>query len=267
MRDDIKYFVINLPESSDRKLNISRQLDNYGIKPIFIEAVNGKNLDQLEINRYCNQNKAKEVFGRELFLGEIGCALSHKKIYQKIVDEDIGYAVILEDDALVRDKFTRAVNLIIGSKLDWDLILLGHYKGFNKNSEIASIFSFWDRFKLQDRFVLGRIVKGGLGTHGYILNKNGAIRLLEYLDKEKITCPIDIITSNLKVINVYGLTPTVIGVDVRFDSLIDNNQARNHDREGELVYELAKVIRKTPFFNSAQKMWFYLLRIKPIRKY
>ena len=42
--------------------------------------------------------------------GEIGCALSHLKIYQKTVDEDIPYALILEDDTLFDTEFPKYLN-------------------------------------------------------------------------------------------------------------------------------------------------------------
>lgn len=260
-------FVISLKDSKDRQKSILDQCKRLGIEPVFISAVYGRNLTGSEVYQYSNQKKAKQLFGRELLLGEIGCALSHKRIYQKIIDENIPYAVILEDDVVIKEGFNEAVKLILALDIIWDLILLGHNKGFKKGKEIGSIKSFWSDIELDNKFTIGRVVKGGLGTFGYIISNSGAKKLLEYLNFEKIMFPIDKITSNSKIINTYGLFPSIVTVDMKFDSMIENESLRNNDRKGELVFEIAKIVKKTPLFEFSQKLWFIALKVKPIRKY
>jgi len=271
MRNDtlssIPVFIINLPHSTDRKVFIKSQCKDLGVSPIFISAVNGEDLTESEIHQYYDQEKAKKFFGRELLLGEIGCALSHKKIYQKIIDENIPYAVILEDDAVIKEGFSEAVKLILALDVIWDLILLGHNKGFEKGKEIGSIKSFWSDIELDNKFKIGRVVKGGLGAFGYIVSNNGAKELLDYIDLKKIIFPIDKTTSNSRIIKNYGLFPSVVTVDMNFESMIDNDNLRDDDRQGELVYEIAMLVKKTPLFNLIKKLWFIALKAKPIRKY
>ncbi len=270
MRNDthrsIPVFVINLPESTDRKAFMKTQCEGMGISPIFIDAVYGKDLTKSEISQYCNQ-KAKQLFGRELLLGEIGCALSHKKIYQKMIDDNIPYAVILEDDAVVKEGFNEVVSLVCKNNLSWHIILLGHYRGFEHNQETNSIDSIWSRYSLNKTYRLGKIVKGGLGTHGYIISQEGAKQILGFLEYDELYLPIDKITSNNNIVKVYGLSPVVITVASQFNSLIENTNSRGNDRDGELVYEIAKLLKKTPFFNITRALWFTALKIKPIKKY
>lgn len=263
----MQIFVISLQDSKDRQKNIIDQCNRIGIELMFIDAIYGKDLSKSEISQYCNQKKAKHLFGRELLLGEIGCALSHKKIYQKMVDENIPYAVILEDDAVIKEGFNDTVKLILSSDANWNLVLLGHNKGFEKGQEFDSIKSYWGNVQLRKNFALGRVVKGGLGTFGYLVSNNGAKKLLNHFEHEKITRPIDKITSDSRVINIYGLFPSVVTVDMRFNSMIENKSLRNNDRQGEVVYQVAKLIKKTPFFNIIQSLWFTVLRVKPIMKY
>ena len=263
----MQIFVISLQNSTDRRNSITTQCERLGVKPVFIDAIYGKDFSSSDIEKYCDQEKAKQLFGRELLLGEIGCALSHKKVYQKVVNENIPYAIVLEDDALIKMQFSHVIEMIIGMQTDLDLVLLGHNKGFENGEEVNSIKSFWGNQVLDSNFKMARIAKGGLGTFGYIISNSGAKKLLEYLNFEKIMFPIDKITSNSKIINTYGLFPSIVTVDMKFDSMIENESLRNNDRKGELVFEIAKIVKKTPLFEFSQKLWFIALKVKPIRKY
>ena len=267
MHSSIPIFIINLPQSNDRRDFMKAQCESLCISPVFIDAVYGKDLTKTDIEKYCNQKKAKQLYGRELLVGEVGCVLSHKKIYQKIVDENIPYAVILEDDVLIEEGFNTAVEAILSSDTKWDLILLGHNKGFDKNQEFDSIKSYWGCVQLNKKFALGRVVRGGLGTFGYLISTIGARKLLNYFKEEKITHPIDKITSNSRIINVYGLFPSVVTVDIRFYSMIENEKLRDNDRQGDIVYQIARSVKKTPFFNITRALWFTALKVKPIKRY
>ncbi len=264
---DTPVFIINLPQSTDRKAFMKAQCDSIGISPIFIDAVNGKNLSDSDVSQYCNQKKAKQLFGRELLLGEIGCALSHKKIYQKIVDGNIAYAIIFEDDAVIKEGLNDIIKLILASDINWELVLLGHNKGLSKRKEVNSLKSYWGSIQLNEKFILGRVAKGGLGAFGYMVSNNGAKKLLDYINLEKIIFPIDKATSNSKVINIIGLFPSAVTVDPKFESEIENNSFRCNDGQDFFVYKVAKLIKKTPFFNLTQKIWFTVLKIKPVKRY
>ena len=262
----MQVYVVSLKDSVDRQKSIITQCEKLDINPIFIEAVNGKSLSESEISQYCNQEKAKQLYGRELLLGEIGCALSHKKIYQKIVDENIPYAVILEDDAIVESDIKRVVSLVIEKNISCDVVLLGHNRGFKNKEVIDSVDSLWWQHSLNKKYRLGRLVKGGLGTYGYMISQKGARRILDFLEYNDLYLPIDKITSNTNIVEVYGLLPVVITVAKQFDSLIENTNFRGKNRDGEVIYEIGKLIRKTPFFNMTRALWFQYLKIKPIKK-
>lgn len=264
---NIPIFVINLPQSINRYDYMSDILEAKGLKYSFIEAVNGRAMSDDDVAEVCDQIKAKKVFGRELLLGEIGCALSHKKIYQKIVDENIPYAVILEDDAIVKSDFKRVVSLVIEKNISYDVVLLGHNRGFKNEEVIDSVDSLWWRYLLNKNYRLGMLVKGGLGTYGYMISQKGAKRILEFLECNSLYLPIDKITANTDIVKVYGLLPVIITVAKQFDSLIENTSFRGKDRDGELIYEIAKMIKKTPFFDLTRSIWFAVLKIKPIKKY
>ncbi|GAA0800542.1 glycosyltransferase family 25 protein [Psychrobacter piscatorii] len=255
----MQVYVVSLKDSIDRQNSITTQCEKLDISPVFIDAVNGKNLSNSEVSQYCNQKKAKQLFGRELLLGEIGCALSHKKIYQKIVDENIPYAVILEDDAIFDRDFSIVVKNIMAAPLSWELILLGHYKSNLKG--LKSPISLWHRHRITSKFLLGRLVDFGFGTHGYMITIEGAKKLIAALDV--IYKPIDHYTSNSNIINVYGLSPTVVNVDSNFDTLIDYDKVRKNTSDKSSVL----ILRKIGIINTMVKFKSLFKSLKPIKKY
>lgn len=263
MRDvthsSIPVFIINLPESIERKDFMKTQCEGIGISPVFIEAVNGKNLSKSEISLYCNQNKAKQLFGRELLLGEIGCALSHKKIYQKMIDDNMPYAVILEDDAVIKEGFDKVVKLTLDLDVNWELVLLGHHKNQLKN--LKSPISIWDNHLVNSEYSLGRLADFGFGSYGYIVNIKCAKKLLAELNT--IYKPIDHYIPDSNFLNVYALHPVVINVNLDFDTLIDSGRVRQKDYNRHVVI----LLEKLGIFDTAVSVKDFIKTLKPIKKY
>jgi glycosyl transferase family 25 len=255
----MRIFVVSLKDSIDRQKSIITQCDRLNIEPIFIDAINGKNLSQAKISQYCNQKKAKQLFNRELLLGEIGCALSHKKIYKKIVDENIPYAVILEDDAVVEKKFNEVIKLILNLDVNWELVLLGHHKNANKG--LSSPLSVWGRNRINSKSTLNYLADFGFGTYGYIISLEGARKLEIELDN--IYKPIDHYTSDSSIINVYALHPTVINVNEEFHTLIDDSKTRKNSNDRLSVL----LLKKIGIINIAVRLKIFIKVLKPIRKY
>jgi glycosyl transferase family 25 len=96
-------FIINLPQDIERREFLVKDMEKFNLNFSIIEAVDGRTIPAAEIGKYYNNDKSIELFNREMTPGEIGCALSHNKIYKKIVSESIPSAVILEDDICIVD--------------------------------------------------------------------------------------------------------------------------------------------------------------------
>ena len=120
-------------------------------------------------------------------MGAIGCAMSHKAIYQKILDENINSCLILEDDITIDDQFNEQINIIENyikqNRLDFDLFFLGFHPGttYDKTMRYKSVY----------------------GLFGYIVTNSGAKKLLDLFP---ITYQIDTeISRNTDKINIYGV--------------------------------------------------------------
>lgn len=97
----IPVFVISLLDSVDRRLAISHQLQSNGIGFRFVNAIDGrKGLPQEHIEDIV-QGAISIHTAQKVSDVEFACALSHIKAYRMIVKENIQWALILEDDAVV----------------------------------------------------------------------------------------------------------------------------------------------------------------------
>jgi GR25 family glycosyltransferase involved in LPS biosynthesis len=61
-------------------------------------------------DNFYNDQKARQILGREMGGTEIGCAYGHIKIYKHIVKNKISRAIIFEDDAWPRNNFVNLYN-------------------------------------------------------------------------------------------------------------------------------------------------------------
>ncbi len=113
----MKTFVINLDKEKARMASIDAQLSQLGVVYERISAVYGKELPLQERNQAVNKFRWWCAMGRPVVNAEIGCALSHFKIYTRMVEENIPYACILEDDIKLSPKFKESVAQV-ESRLD-----------------------------------------------------------------------------------------------------------------------------------------------------
>lgn len=101
----MKVFLINLDKDVDRLQAADAQLRCLNIAYERISAVYGKDLSKDEQKAALNKFRWWCAIGRPIALGEIGCALSHYRLYQRMIDENIPYACILEDDVVLKSEF------------------------------------------------------------------------------------------------------------------------------------------------------------------
>lgn len=96
----IKSYIIGI-EDSYRGALLEKQLTNAAVTFERVNGVVGIH-EGKDVRVFADQIGAERVIGRQLSVGEIGCALAHRSVYQRIVD-DTGsvWALVLEDDALL----------------------------------------------------------------------------------------------------------------------------------------------------------------------
>jgi glycosyl transferase family 25 len=110
-------FIINLKRFRDRFDYAEENLKNAGYTDIRL----ADGVDALE--------KELDLFGipsiKDMTPDEIGCLLSHMKIYQTIIDEEIPYATIFEDDVYFHPDYKR-LSTVYKNPMDFDIVFIGH---------------------------------------------------------------------------------------------------------------------------------------------
>ena len=96
----IPTFVISLPDCTDRRRRIAVRLNELSLPFEFVDAVDGRNRLPEEYEALVDWENAITSDGFPISEAEFGCALSHIKVYQKVLERGIPYALILEDDAI-----------------------------------------------------------------------------------------------------------------------------------------------------------------------
>ena len=108
----MKVFVINLDKNYDRMSFMDSQLKELGIGYERVPAVYGKTMSQEEVERDFSRTRSLWAQRRRLSLSEIGCSLSHVKIYSAMIQKNIPVAFVLEDDVVLDSRLQDVISEI-----------------------------------------------------------------------------------------------------------------------------------------------------------
>uniref|UniRef100_A0A6C0JIW8 Glycosyl transferase family 25 domain-containing protein n=1 Tax=viral metagenome TaxID=1070528 RepID=A0A6C0JIW8_9ZZZZ len=201
-----KCYVISLKQENRLK-NIEKQQKKVDSQIVIFDAVNGDTIDVNTFNEppiiiskdYYDNSKRKKR--------QLGCYLSHFKIYTKIKnDANNGYTIIFEDDFDVRvdkllEKCNTTIDTLNSKDMDFDIIYLGNHDYQSNHGELV----VKDIYKVGNNEFL-------YGTQGYIVNNKNIDKII---DKTKnITITIDDKIQQLandKQLNVFSTFPYYVG--------------------------------------------------------
>ncbi|MDF2372370.1 MAG: glycosyltransferase family 25 protein [Rhizobiaceae bacterium] len=96
-----KAFIIHLARATGRRSYVDRLMADCGMPAEIVDAVDGGLLSAGQIAEVYNHHLHEPHYPFSLRPAEIGCFLSHRKCWQKIVDENLDYGFVLEDDAIL----------------------------------------------------------------------------------------------------------------------------------------------------------------------
>lgn len=164
--------------------------------------------------------------------GEIACFLSHRKCWQKIIESDKQYAVVLEDDIIFSQDADAFLSNTAWIPQDADIVKL----------EVLTRKLITDIIPtkvLRDRSVV-RFYSSNLGTAAYVISRYAAEKLLHMT--ENFYVPIDhFMFGNLfpyfKKFVCYQVMPAICiqdsvlrGKDCVFRSTVNDNKERGSPR-------------------------------------
>lgn len=129
-----KIFVINLKDSVERYNYVKSQFDKLGLEIERIEGVDADSLTQDNIKEVYSSEKNRKTYVRPLHKGQIACYMAHIKAWRAIVEQDLDYAFVLEDDVIVGHNFLVAMEFLDTHFGQWDFVRL------QRNSKPKKIF-------------------------------------------------------------------------------------------------------------------------------
>ena len=254
MTQEIPIFIINLKKDIDKRKHMEALCKQHALSYQFTDAVYGKELSASVLSTVYKKEESIYAVGRELAKGEIGCALSHLNIYKQMLEENIDKAIILEDDILIEDNFSSIISSIDKFPDNWEVILLGYNTGVRKDKATPS--SFWDQTQITPHHNIVRLIQTAFGTHAYLLNLQGAKRLIEQL--HIIKKPIDLYTGDDRHINLYAISPRLARLHPELSKqstiLDERNEKTIHDRRKKTLANKLKLEFYRPFTQFFDKI-------------
>ena len=149
MKNQIPIYIISISQTPERRLHIQRQLDAFGLEYSFVDV---DDIDKYKLESKTYRNQIAELLGidesvledkytsvldyiknchhqtyeeaKKNGIGSLTTTLSHVKIYNLMIKNDIDAACILEDDATLLPTFPEVLQT--ATKLDWDILLLAN---------------------------------------------------------------------------------------------------------------------------------------------
>ena len=192
-----KVLVLTVPRFRDRQEKVKQRLE--GISFEFFYGADKNELTDAIISREYQYNKKNSLSVRQYFpplnSGEIACSLSHRMIYQAIVDHNWKRVLILEDD-VVPDPVNLHLlqNCLEELPPDWELFYLGYLKNEDRSAGKKlkqAWYSFmamlgWSHLPLRmiqnrlPRSFSANLWRSGFHdcTHAYAVSYTGAKKLL-----------------------------------------------------------------------------------------
>jgi GR25 family glycosyltransferase involved in LPS biosynthesis len=141
--------------------------------------------------------------------GILGCAMSHIRLWQMLVESNLEYMIVLEDDCVLAPDFHECIHHQVSPLLSnhhhdsWKLVWLGfhpsehHWLAGTKSDYVTGqvrssvdipptgdiVLQRWDARIMRQQTVGG--------THGYLIHKRGAKEMLECIQKNGMRNAID----------------------------------------------------------------------------
>ena len=105
----VEGFVIHLKRAVRRRTNVDALMSNAPCPLTVFDAVDAQTIAEAEVASVMSDIPLlRPAYPFRISRGELACFLSHRAIWQRMVDERIDQALILEDDVALVDGFDQA---------------------------------------------------------------------------------------------------------------------------------------------------------------
>ena len=113
-----------MPKSKERWQYVTSQFAKFNLSCERIDGIDISTLSDSEINKYYSFSENRRSYPRSLSNGEIGCHIAHIKAWETMLEQNLDFAVILEDDICINENFPKAIEFLKSHSQKWDFIRL-----------------------------------------------------------------------------------------------------------------------------------------------
>jgi glycosyl transferase family 25 len=130
-----KIYVLTIPSAKERQQEFARTMN--GLKFHFFYGIEKQNLDHADLQQtgvYDDElAKEKQRYEKSMTIGEIACAIGHRKIYEDIVANNVKKALIFEDDVFpLRENIQFIPQILASLPTDWNVLFFDYDKNEKK---------------------------------------------------------------------------------------------------------------------------------------
>jgi len=247
----MKLYVINLARSQERFKRLEAIFAALSLNFTHIDAVDNIRLDEktrAKIN-------AINVWPQPMTRGEIACFLSHKKVLEQLIADEVTYGVIFEDDVELAD----AASVLLSSTA-WlpegvDIVKL---ETAGKKLWLGCPQPLMIEGKAVDKFHLAHIKSTHIMTAAYLISRAAAIRLVDIMDRK--SAPFDhlLFDFSLGVVQEFNLLQLdpAIAIQADLGSTLEGERATTYQRikKRPLVQTLKREIKRV-FYRAYVGLW------------
>lgn len=214
--NDVDIYLINMKKNADRLENFIEQYMMSDMRYKKFSRFEGIDGSKVEIDAYVTPTALGEINATtksgyrtkhyQLTKGAVGCYLSHLSLYKKIANGDAPYGLIFEDDVRIDNnlfvKINKSLEMVPNN---WDMLLFGCH---------CIVCDKYEKHYDAERFFL---------LHAYMIKKDSAQKIFNYLDKKMIEQQIDSELSDMVtmgMLKIFCLRDTIARQDNTFRTTI-----------------------------------------------
>ena len=233
----IPIFVINLATSPDRRARAQAELAKVGLSARFVDAVDGRKLPPEEIARIVDEAGRLNRAPKPLSGAEVGCYLSHLKVLETIVAEDILQALVLEDDLTTTADLPAVLQAMERQDLPpYDLVRLGIseplVKRFTPIVELTPVSALVRHHN---------VVNSNLA---YVITKAGAQRFLRYARPIRYPADVAMNRSWRHGLDILGVRPWPVEPNLAAGTTIGADRFEDAPAPGTLRQQAERRLRR-----------------------
>ncbi len=203
-----KVFIINLDRSTARYQHAVEQLAAWPQLPVErVSAADGRIMTEQQLNQYYSAEHNHRNYYKMLKPAEKGCFISHIWCWQKIIEQQLDFALILEDDFILEGDLTALLQALSALPANWQYLKLAAPYKKQPVIQRQSLGSFeWVTYS-----------KNPIATLAQAVSYAGAERLLQQLPFDR---PVDVMLQHSWQTGMpaVGIEPFLFRAEFAFDS-------------------------------------------------